>query len=222
MIRVLIADDHTLMRDGLKQILATAGDMVVAGEACDGFQTIDRVRAGDWDLLLLDMAMPGRSGVDLIKQIKAEKPRLPILVLSMHKESEYAVRSIRAGAAGYLCKDSASEQLLNAIREVAAGGRFIIPDLASDLAFSLIQRDDRPLHALLSDREYMILRKLTAGRGISEIAQQLNLSPKTVSTYKARVLQKMEMSSVADLIRYGLKHDLLDNPALTDPPGGFP
>ena len=222
MIRVLIADDHTLMRDGLKQILATAGDMVVAGEACDGFQTIDRVRAGDWDLLLLDMAMPGRSGVDLIKQIKAEKPRLPILVLSMHKESEYAVRSIRAGAAGYLCKDSASEQLLNAIREVAAGGRFIGPDVASDLAFNLIQRDDRPLHALLSDREHMIFRKLTAGRGISEIAQQLNLSPKTVSTYKARVLQKMEMSSVADLIRYGLKHDLLDNPALTDPPGGFP
>ena len=166
--------------------------------------------------------MPGRSGVELIKQIKAEKPRLPILVLSMHKESEYAVRSIRAGAAGYLCKDSASEQLLNAIREVAAGGRFIGPDVASDLAFNLIQRDDRPLHALLSDREYMILRKLTAGRGISEIAQQLNLSPKTVSTYKARVLQKMEMSSVADLIRYGLKHDLLDNPALTDPPGGFP
>ena len=222
MIRVLIADDHTLMRDGLKQILATAGDMVVAGEASDGFQTIDQVRGGDWDLLLLDMSMPGRSGVELIKQIKAEKPRLPILVLSMHKESEYAVRSIRAGAAGYLCKDSASEQLLNAIREVAAGGRFIIPDLASDLAFSLIQRDDQPLHAALSDREYMILRKLTAGRGISEIAQQLNLSPKTVSTYKARVLQKMEMSSVADLIRYGLKHDLLDNPALTDPPGGFP
>ena len=222
MIRVLIADDHTLMRDGLKQILATAGDMVVAGEASDGIQTIDQVRGGDWDLLLLDMSMPGRSGVELIKQIKAEKPRLPILVLSMHKESEYAVRSIRAGAAGYLCKDSASEQLLNAIREVAAGGRFIGPDVASDLAFNLIQRDDRPLHALLSDREYMILRKLTAGRGISEIAQQLNLSPKTVSTYKARVLQKMEMSSVADLIRYGLKHDLLDNPALTDPPGGFP
>ncbi|MBK7768403.1 MAG: response regulator transcription factor [Sulfuritalea sp.] len=222
MIRVLIADDHTLMRDGLKQILATAGDMVVAGEASDGFQTIDQVRGGDWDLLLLDMSMPGRSGVELIKQIKAEKPRLPILVLSMHKESEYAVRSIRAGAAGYLCKDSASEQLLNAIREVAAGGRFIGPDVASDLAFSLIQRDDRPLHALLSDREYMIFRKLTAGDGIGEIAQRLNLSAKTVSTYKARVLQKMEMSSVADLIRYGLKHDLLDNPALTDPPGGFP
>ncbi|MDP3515120.1 MAG: response regulator transcription factor [Sulfuritalea sp.] len=212
MIRILIADDHTLMRDGLKQILATAGDMVVAGEACNGFETLDRVRGDDWDLLLLDMSMPGRSGVELIRQIKAEKPRLPILVLSMHKESEYAVRSIRAGAAGYLCKDSASQQLLTAIRAVAGGGRFIGPEVAADLAFGLIQRDDRPLHALLSDREFLIFRKLTAGDAISEIAQRLNLSAKTVSTYKARVLQKMQMSSVADLIRYGLKHNLLDDP----------
>ncbi|MDP1613129.1 MAG: response regulator transcription factor [Sulfuritalea sp.] len=213
MIRILIADDHTLMRDGLKQILATAGDMLVAGEACDGFQTLERVRGDDCDLLLLDMSMPGRSGVELIRQIKTEKPRLPILVLSMHKESEYAVRSIRAGAAGYLCKDSASQQLLTAIRAVAGGGRFISPEVAADLAFSLIQHDDRPLHALLSDREFLIFRKLTTGAAISEIAQRLNLSAKTVSTYKARVLQKMQMTSVADLIRYGLKHNLLDDPA---------
>ena len=212
MIRILIADDHTLLRDGLKQILATAGDMVVAGEACDGFQTLEQVRSGEWDLLLLDMSMPGRSGVDLIRQIKTEKPRLPILVLSMHKESEYAVRSIRAGAAGYLCKDSASQQLLSAIRKVAAGGRFIGPEVAADLAFGLIQREDRPLHASLSDREFLIFRKLAAGEGISEIAQRLNLSAKTVSTYKARLMQKMQMSSVADLIRYGLKHGLLDDP----------
>lgn len=212
MIRILIADDHTLMRDGLKQILATAGDMLVAGEASDGFQTLDLVRSGDWDLLLLDMSMPGRSGVELIKQIRAEKPRLPILVLSMHKESEYAVRSIRAGAAGYLCKDSASQQLLSAIRAVAGGGRFIGPEVAADLAFGLIQRDQRPLHALLSDREFLIFRKLSTGDSVGEIAQGLNLSAKTVSTYKARVLQKMAMSSVAELIRYGLEHDLLDHP----------
>jgi DNA-binding NarL/FixJ family response regulator len=212
MIRILIADDHTLMRDGLKQILATAGDMVVGGEASDGMQTLDAVRSGEWGLLLLDMSMPGRSGVELIKQIKAEKPRLPILVLSMHKESEYAVRSIRAGAAGYLCKDSASQQLLSAIRAVAAGGRFIGPEVAADLAFGLIQRDERPPHALLSDREFLIFRKLAAGDGVGEIAQRLNLSAKTVSTYKARVLQKMQMSSVADLVRYGLKHNLLDDP----------
>jgi two-component system, NarL family, invasion response regulator UvrY len=212
MIRILIADDHTLMRDGLKQILATAGDMVVAGEACDGFQTLDKVRGGEWDLLLLDMSMPGRSGVELIKQIRAEKPQLPILVLSMHKESEYAVRTIRAGAAGYLCKDSASLQLINAIHDVAAGGRFISPEIAADLAFDRITRDDRPLHALLSDREFLIFSKLAAGYGIGEIARQLNLSAKTVSTYKTRLLQKMHMSSVADLIRYGLEHGLLDTP----------
>jgi len=213
MIRILIADDHTLMRDGLKQILATAGDMVVAGEASDGFQTVASVRSSELDLLLLDMSMPGRSGIELIRQIRAEKPRLPILVLSMHKESEYAVRSIRAGAAGYLCKDSASQQLLKAIREVAAGGRFISPEVAADLAFGMILRDERPLHALLSDREFLIFSKLAAGDAISDIAQELNLSAKTVSTYKTRVLQKMRMSNIADLIRYALEHDLLDHPA---------
>jgi len=212
MIRILIADDHTLMRDGLKQILATAGDMIVAGEACDGFQTLDQVRVGAWDLLLLDMSMPGRSGVELIRQIKTEKPQLPILVLSMHKESEYAVRSIRAGAAGYLCKDSASQQLLHAIRAVAAGGRFISPEVAAELAFGVILRDDRPLHALLSDREFLIFCKLAAGDAVGEIAHRLNLSVKTVSTYKTRLLQKMQMSSVADLVRYGLEHNLLDDP----------
>jgi len=210
MIRILIADDHTLMREGLKQILSVAGDMIVAGEACDGFQTLDSVRSGEWDLLLLDMSMPGRNGVELIKQIKREKPRLPILILSMHKEGEYAVRTIRAGASGYLCKDSASQQLLSAIRKVAAGGRFISPEVAADLAFNLILHDDRPLHAMLSDREFLIFRLIAGGSGITEIAQQLNLSAKTVSTYKTRVLQKMQMTRVADLIRYGLKHGLVD------------
>lgn len=213
MIRILIADDHTLMRDGLKQILATAGDMLVAGEACDGLQTMNRVRSGGWDLLLLDMSMPGRSGVDLIKQIRSEAPRLPILVLSMHKEDEYAVRSIRAGASGYLCKDSASKQLLTAIRTVAAGGRFISPEVATDLAFGLILHDDRPPHATLSDREFLIFRRIAAGEAINDIAAQLNLSAKTVSTYKTRVLQKMHMVNVAELIRYALKHGLLDETA---------
>lgn len=213
MIRILIADDHTLMREGLKRILATAGDMLVAGEASDGFQTLERVREGEWDLLLLDMSMPGRSGIELIKQVKLEKPKLPILVLSMHKEDEYAVRSIRAGASGYLCKDSASQQLLSAIRSVAKGGRFISADVATDLAFSLIMRDDRPPHASLSDREFLIFRKIANGETITDIALRLNLSAKTVSTYKTRVLQKMQMSSVTELIRYGLKHGLLDEGA---------
>jgi DNA-binding NarL/FixJ family response regulator len=213
MIRILIADDHTLMREGLKQILATAGDMVVAGEARDGFQTLERVRDGEWDLVLLDMSMPGRSGIELIKQIKSEKPKLPILVLSMHKEDEYAVRSIRAGASGYLCKDSASQQLLTAIRSVAKGGRFISADVATDLTFNLIFRDDRPPHASLSDREFLIFRKIADGETLNDIALQLNLSAKTVSSYKTRLLQKMQMTTVAELIRYGLKHGLLDDGA---------
>jgi two-component system invasion response regulator UvrY len=210
MIRILIADDHTLMREGLKQILSTAGDMLVVGEACDGSQTLDSIRDNALDLVLLDMSMPGRNGVDLIKQIKIEKPQLPILILSMHKESEYAVRTIRAGAAGYLCKDSAAQQLLSAIRAVARGGRFIGPEVAADLAFGLILRNDRLPHVLLSEREFLIFRLIATGDGITDIAQRLNLSAKTVSTYKTRVLQKMQMSTLADLIRYGLKHNLLD------------
>ena len=211
MIRVLIADDHTLMREGLKQILATSGDMIVAGEACDGLQALGMVRSAEWDVLLLDMSMPGRSGVELIKQIKIEKPALPILVLSMHKEEEYTIRTLRAGAAGYLCKDSASQLLLDAIRKVAAGGHFISPEVAGDLAFGLIVQDERLPHTLLSDRELQIFRLISGGGGITEIAQRLNLSAKTVSTYKTRILQKMKMSRLSDLIRYGLEHDLLDD-----------
>lgn len=211
MIRVFIADDHTLMREGLKQILAGSGDMTVAGEAGDGLQVLAALPSGEWDILLLDMSMPGRSGVELIKQIKSEKPRLPILVLSMHKEDEYAVRTIRAGASGYLCKDSASLQLLSAIRKVTAGGHFISPEIASDLAFGLIMQDDRPLHTLLSDREFQIFRLLAAGGGITEMAQGLNLSVKTVSTYKTRILQKMQMSNPTELIRYALKHNLIED-----------
>ena len=213
MIRVLIADDHTLMREGMKQILSTAGDLAVAGEASDGFQTLERVRNGEWDLLLLDMSMPRRSGIELIKQVKSEKSKLPILVLSMHKEDEYAVRSIHAGASRYLCKDNASQQLLSAIRAVAKGSRFISADVATDLTFNLILRDDRPPHALLSDREFLIFRKIANGETINDIALRLNLSAKTVSSYKTRLLQKIQMTSVAELVRYGLKHGLLDDAA---------
>lgn len=212
MIRVLIADDHTLMREGLKQILQGSGDMIVAGEAADGLQVMAQLRSAEWDILLLDMSMPGRSGVELIKQVKSEKPRLPILVLSMHKEDEYAVRTIRAGAAGYLCKDSASQLLLDAIRKVTAGGHFISPEVASDLAYGLIMKDDRPPHTLLSDREFQIFRMITLGGGITEMAQKLNLSVKTVSTHKTRIMQKMNMPNAAELIRYALKHGLTEDP----------
>lgn len=210
MIRVLIADDHTLMREGLKQILTASGDVVVAGEACDGFQTLELVRNNEWDLLLLDLGMPGRHGIELIKQIKEEKPRLPILILSMQKDSEYTVRTIRAGASGYLCKDSASQQLLQAIRKVVAGGRFISTEAAAELAIGMILQEDRPPHDLLSDRELQIFRMLASGDGITHVAQQLNLSIKTVSTYKTRIQQKMQMTNVAEMVRYCMKHDLLD------------
>lgn len=209
MIRILVADDHTLLRDGLKQIIASGSDMVVAGEACDGFQTLDLLRKNQYDLLLLDMSMPGISGIDLIKHIRSERIRLPILVLSMHKESEYAERTIRAGANGYLCKDSASQQLLTAMRKVAAGGNFISPEFAGDLVFGLILREDRLPHELLSDRELQMFRLLASGLVVSEIAKKLNLSPKTVSTYKKRILEKMQLDNLADLIHYAIKHELL-------------
>ncbi|MEI7429799.1 MAG: response regulator transcription factor [Betaproteobacteria bacterium] len=211
MIRVLIADDHALIREGLQRILATSNDMILAGEACDGLEVLEKIRHGDWDVLVLDMSMPGRSGVELIKQIKAEKPKLPILVLSMHKEDEYTVRTIRAGAAGYLCKDVVSQQLLNAIRTVAKGGRFISPELAVSLAFGLILKDEQLPHSLLSDREFQIFRLLTNGSAVGEIAEQLHLSAKTVSTYKMRILQKMQMNHLTDLVRYAMEHDLLDD-----------
>lgn len=215
MIRILIADDHTLVREGLKQILAASCDMTVGGEAGDGFETLARVREGGWDILLLDMSMPGRSGVDLIRQIRGEAPRLPILVLSMYKEDEYAIRTIRAGAAGYLCKDSASAQLISAIRKVAGGGHFISPEVAGELAYGLIVKDDRAPHETLSEREFQIFRRLAVGDGVVDIAQRLNLSPKTVSTYKTRLLQKMNMTSVAELVRYGVRHGLFED----SPPG---
>lgn len=210
MIRLLIADDHTLVREGLKQILAGSADICVGGEAGNGFETLEQVRSGRWDVLLLDMSMPGRSGVDLIRQIKSEKPQLPILVLSMYKEDEYAIRAIRAGAAGYLCKDSASAQLISALRKVASGGHFISPEVAGELAYGLIVNEDQARHETLSEREFQIFRWLAAGDGVAEIAQRLNLSPKTVSTYKTRLLEKMQMSSVAELVRYGVKHALFE------------
>lgn len=211
MIRVLIADDHVLIREGLKQLLGTSVDLVVAGEAGDGAQLLAMIGGGSWDVLLLDLSMPGRSGVELIRQISSEHPGLPILVLSMHREEEYTVRTLRAGASGYLCKDSAPHQLLGALRTVAAGGHFINPQVAADLAFGLIMQEPRLPHTQLSDRELQIYRLIAGGGAVGEIASQLNLSIKTVSTYKTRILQKMQMSRITELVRYGLKHGLLND-----------
>jgi DNA-binding NarL/FixJ family response regulator len=210
MTRILIADDHAIVRDGLRRILQGAAGLEVAGEAVDGDEVMERVREGGFGLLLLDMSMPGKSGIELIKWVKATRPELTILVLSMHQEEQYAVRAIRAGASGYVTKESASALLVAAIRKVADGGLYISPGVAEQLALTLRpQTTDLP-HKTLSDREYEVCGLLVAGATVTEIAARLHLSGKTVSTHKARVLEKMGMNSVADLVRYAMAHKLID------------
>jgi DNA-binding NarL/FixJ family response regulator len=211
-IRIVIADDHTIVREGLKQVLSAAGDLAVIGEAQNGREVLERVRALDFEVLLLDMSMPGKSGIEVIKQVHAEKPKLRILVLSMHEEEQYAVRAIKAGAAGYLTKDSASAQLVSAIRKVAGGGAFITDSVAQQLALGAMPQTQGPPHSALSDREFQVFRELVSGKAVSEIAAELNLSVKTVSTHKARIMQKMNMSNPAELIRYAIHHRLVDDP----------
>ena len=212
MIRVVIADDHQILREGLKQLLLAAGDLDVVGEAGDGQEVLERVRTLQFDVLLLDMSMPGKSGVELIKQVKAEKPKLRILVLSMHEEHQYAVRAIRAGASGYLTKESAAAQLVAAIRKIAAGGAFISAEVAERLALDAMPHAEGPLHAALSDREDQVFRLLVTGRTVSDIAEQLHLSAKTISTHKARLMEKLQVDNNAALVRYAVSHRLQDDP----------
>lgn len=211
MIRVLLADDHAIVRAGLKEILAGTGDIAVAGEAVNGQEVLARIRGDDYDVLVLDMSMPGRSGIELIRLVKGEKPRLRILVLSMHSEEQYAVRALKAGASGYLTKESAPDQLVAAIRRIAAGGAFVSPETAERLARDLNRGPDAPPHTLLSDREFQVFQLIANGRSVSEIARQLALSVKTVSTHKTRVMQKMNLANPAELIRYAIRHKLVDD-----------
>ncbi len=210
MTRILIADDHAIVRDGLRRILESAAGLAVAGEAVNGDEVMARVRAGGFDLLLLDMSMPGKSGIELIKWVKATRPELALLVLSMHQEDQYAVRAIRAGAAGYVTKEAASAQLVTAIRKVADGGLYISPGVAEQLALTLRPHAADLPHQSLSDREYEVFGLLVEGASVSDIAARLHLSGKTVSTHKARILEKMGMTSVADLVRYAMEHKLID------------
>ncbi len=207
MIRVLLADDHQIVRDGLKRILAANADIEVAGEAASGDEALALVRANDYDVALLDMSMPGLSGLDLVKRLKAEKPKVKLLVLSMHGEQQYAARALKAGASGYLTKDSAAPQLLGAIRKVAAGGMLISEAAAAGLVSGAA--GNGPPHGRLSDREFEVFRLLAAGRSPTEIAGQLHLSVKTVSTHKSRILEKMGLGGTAELVRYALEHKLL-------------
>ena len=206
--RVVIADDHTIVREGLRRILEGQDGIEVSGEAVNGHEVMERVRAGAFDLLLLDLSMPGKSGIELIKQVRDEAPRLRILVLTMHEEDQYAVRAIRAGAQGYLTKESAPSQLVSAIRRIAEGRPYISANVAEQLALDVMPGSDEEPHKHLSDREFEIFQLLVGGRGVSEIAGQLHLSVKTVSTHKTRILQKMNAQSVADLVRYAIRHRL--------------
>jgi DNA-binding NarL/FixJ family response regulator len=204
MTRVLLADDHKIVRDGLKRILAATTDLEVAGEAADGDELLKLVKGGDYDVAVVDMSMPGLSGIALIKRLKIEKPKLRVLVLSMHGESQYAARALKAGASGYLNKDSAAEQLVGAIHKLAAGGVHI----GEAAAASLVAAEKAP-HEALSDREFEVLRLLVDGLGPTEIGERLHLSVKTVSTHKTRILEKLKLGSTAELVRYALEHKLV-------------
>lgn len=212
MIRILIADDHPIVRNGLKQIISEQGDMRVIGEVTDGDELVETLRQELPDVVLCDMSMPGRSGIDLIKAIKAQWPSLPLLVLSVHEDDMYAVRTIKAGAMGYVTKASPSEQLLAAIRRVSAGRLYINEDVAEKLALQVIGGEQLP-HSELSDREHQVFVMLAEGLTVSEIARELHLSVKTISTHKTNIMLKMNWTNMAELIRYAIEHDLVNIPS---------
>lgn len=210
MIRIVIAEDHAIVREGLKRIVSAADGMAVVGEAADGSEVMQRVRELAFEVLMLDLSMPGRSGMELIKLVAAEKPKLRILVLSMHQELQYAVRAIKSGACGYLTKDSAPSQLELAIRKVAAGGAFISAEVAQQLALGAMPGSEAALHESLSAREFEVFRLLVAGMSVTDIGARLNLSAKTVSTHKANLMQKLGLQNPSELFRYASRHGLAD------------
>ena len=211
MIRIVLADDHTILREGLKQILRGEADFEIVAEAADGHEVMKRVRENEFDVLVLDMSMPGKSGVELIKQVKSEKPKLRVLILTMHEEHQYAVRAIRAGASGYLTKEGATAQLVTAIRKVGAGGAYISAEVAEQLALNTMPGAQAAPHETLSDREFQVFRLIAEGKSVSDIAERLNLSVKTVSTHKANLMQKMGVETTGEIIRYAIAHKLVEN-----------
>jgi two-component system, NarL family, invasion response regulator UvrY len=210
MIRILIADDHAIVRAGLRQFIADQVDMEVAAEAASGAEAVAAVRAGEFDVVLLDISMPDKNGIDTLKLLRHIKPELPVLMLSAYAEDQYAVNLLRAGAAGYLNKEAASTQLVGAVRTVVQGRKYVSPSLAQILADGVSGDSEKPLHGELSQREFQIFCKLAAGAAVSKIADELNLSVKTVSTYRTRILEKMAMKSNADLTYYAIKNGLIE------------
>ena len=209
MIRVLIVDDHTIVRDGLKQILAETSDIVVADEAQNGQEAIGKVREDGYDVVVLDVAMPGQDGLSVMRLLKQEKPSLAVLVLSMYPEEQYAIRFLKTGAAGYLTKESASDELIHAIRRVAEGGKYVSRALAERLAWNVSADVVEHSHEMLSDREYQVMQLIASGKTVGQISIELSLSVKTVSTYRTRILQKLNLNNNAEIVRYAINHGLV-------------
>jgi two-component system invasion response regulator UvrY len=210
MIRILVADDHAVVREGVKRIVADTSDLVVAAEASQSQEVLSKVAARTCDVVLLDISMPGRSGLEILQQLKRAHPALPVLVFSVHPENQYALRAFKAGASGYLTKDSIPEELVTAIRKVERGGRYVSASLAEHLVLEVTTGSDKPPHASLSDREYQVLCLLASGKTVTEIAHELSLSVKTVSTHRSRILEKMRMKTNAELMHYAIRHRLVE------------
>ncbi|MFI5250844.1 MAG: response regulator [Bacteroidota bacterium] len=210
MIRILIADDHVLFREGLKQILSKHSDLVVTDEVGNGKDALDKIWSTDYDVVLLDISMPGQTGWDILSEAKRQKPNLPILILSMHPEDQYAIRMLKAGASGYVSKESVPDELITAIRKVAGGGRYVSLALAEKLAYALNTQSEKMPHQLLSNREFQVMCMLASGKSLKEIADDLSLSEKTITTYRARILEKLQMRNNVELTHYAIQHKLID------------
>lgn len=210
MIKILIADDHPIVRKGLKEIIEETPGMKVVDEASNGQEVLEKIFKKDINVVLLDISMPGRSGLDILRDIKRQKPKLVVLVLSMHPEEQYAVQALKEGASGYLTKESAPDELLTALRKVSSGGKYVSSSLAEKLAYALEKDGEKPPHETLSVREYEVMCMIASGKTVNEIARELFLSPKTISTYRARILEKMRTKNNAQLVRYAIKNRLVD------------
>jgi len=209
MIKILTVDDHGVVREGIKRIVSKEPDMIVTGEASNYGEVLDLISKNDYNIVLLDISMPGRSGLDILKQIKEQKPNLPVLVLSMHPEEQLALRTLKIGSSGYLTKESAPEELIDAIRKVASGGRYVSLSLAEKLTFYLNDNIEKPLHEKLSNREYQVMCMIASGKTIKEIAKELSLSVNTISTNRARILKKMKIKTNAELTFYAISYGLI-------------
>lgn len=208
--RILVVDDHAIVRKGLIQIISEVPGMHMVDEAGNGIEAMQMLLEKDYDIILLDISMPGKSGLDILRTIKNKRPKIPVLVLSVHPEEQYAIRAIKAGASGYLTKDSAPDELIAAIKKISKGGKYVTTSLAEKLLYELEPSDEKPGHEILSDREYQVMCMFALGKTLKEIAKELSLSIQTVSTYRMRILEKMRMSTLAEVIRYAIKHGLVE------------